>query len=177
MSVKARTPHAPRRLRRDALERRPQTVVQRGQGPQGQRISWHNAMGTLLQPGAVKVLEQYARQRVPHLVAALSPTPDVACCGVVLRYGVKQQPGAELRSLVGRSGRHGLQQSAVGRVGGTAQGRRGAQASGTGEDAEVLTRRAFVKTWSVPCFLLLRSSQRATAHWSWPGQSSDSNLG
>lgn len=46
-------------------------------------------MGTLLQPGAVKGLEQYARQRVPHLVAALSPTPDVACCGIVLRYGVE----------------------------------------------------------------------------------------
>lgn len=89
LSVTARTPHAPRRLRRDALERRPQTVVQRGQGAQGLRIPWSSAMGTLLQPGAVKGLEQYARQRVPHLVAALSPTPDVACCGIVLRYGVE----------------------------------------------------------------------------------------
>jgi hypothetical protein len=58
----------------------------------GQRIPWNNAMGTLLQPGAVKVLEQYARQRVPHLVDALGPTPDVARCGIVLRYEWNSEP-------------------------------------------------------------------------------------
>ncbi|MGM3057761.1 hypothetical protein ACS2TD_27250, partial [Bacillus cereus group sp. BC334] len=58
----------------------------------GQRIPWSNAMGTLLQPGAVKELEQYARQRVPHLVAALGPTPDASRCGIVLRYEWNSEP-------------------------------------------------------------------------------------
>ena len=58
----------------------------------GQRIPWNNAMGTLLQPGAVKVLEQYARQRVPHLVEALGPNLDVARCGIVLRYEWNSEP-------------------------------------------------------------------------------------
>lgn len=71
-------------------EGKPQCSVDKDR--KGQRIPWNNAMGTLLQPGAVKVLEQYARQRVPHLVAALGPTPDVARCGIVLRYEWNSEP-------------------------------------------------------------------------------------
>ena len=71
-------------------EGKPQCSVDKDR--KGQRIPWSNAMGTLLQPGAVKVLEQYARQRVPHLVAALGPTPDAARCGIVLRYEWNSEP-------------------------------------------------------------------------------------
>lgn len=58
----------------------------------GQLVPWNNAMGTLLIPNAVNVLEQYGRQRVPHLVAALGNAPDVARCGTVLRYEWTREP-------------------------------------------------------------------------------------
>ena len=131
-------------------------------GPQGQRIPWSNAMGTRLQTGAVKGLEQYARQRVPHLVTPSAPrrtSPAAAsCCAMEWNSNPVQNP----RSLAGRLGRHDRRQPQIGRVGGTAEGRRGAQASGAEEDVEVLTRRAFVKTWSVPYFPYFRRATPAS---------------
>lgn len=56
----------------------------------GQRVPWSNAMGTLLPPGAVKVLEQYARQDVFR--EALGASRDVTKCGIVLRYEWGSEP-------------------------------------------------------------------------------------
>ncbi len=58
----------------------------------GQRVPWSNAMGTLIPPNAVKVLEQNARQGVPHLREALGASPDVSKCGTVLRYEWGSEP-------------------------------------------------------------------------------------
>lgn len=88
----ARTPPVPggRTIAHWSEEGKPQCSVDKDR--KGQRIPWSNAMGTLLQPGAVTVLEQYGRSRVPHLVDALGPTPDVARCGIVLRYEWNSEP-------------------------------------------------------------------------------------
>jgi len=56
----------------------------------GQRVPSPNAMGTLLPPNAVKVLEQYARQDVFREV--LGTSRDVAKCGTVLRYEWGSEP-------------------------------------------------------------------------------------
>lgn len=56
----------------------------------GQRVPWSNAMGTLLPPNAVKVLEQYARQDVFR--EALGASRDISKCGTVLRYEWGSEP-------------------------------------------------------------------------------------
>ncbi|MDR7095651.1 hypothetical protein [Hydrogenophaga laconesensis] len=56
----------------------------------GQRVPSTNAMGTLLPPNAVKVLEQYARQDVFR--EALGASRDVSKCGTVLRYEWGSEP-------------------------------------------------------------------------------------
>jgi len=58
----------------------------------GQPVPWGQAVGTLLIPNAVNMLEQYARQRMPHLLAALGDPPDVSRCGTVLRYEWTSEP-------------------------------------------------------------------------------------
>lgn len=59
-------------------------------GRNGQRVPSPNAMGTLLQPNAVKVLEQYARQ--DFLREALGTSRDPSKCGTVLRYEWGSEP-------------------------------------------------------------------------------------
>jgi len=56
----------------------------------GQRTPSLNAMGTLLPPNAVKVIEQYARQDVFR--DALGASRDAAKCGTVLRYEWGSEP-------------------------------------------------------------------------------------
>lgn len=56
----------------------------------GQRVPSLNAMGTLLPPNAVKVLEQQARQDVFR--EALGPARDASRCGTVLRYEWGSEP-------------------------------------------------------------------------------------
>ncbi|MBN9427094.1 MAG: hypothetical protein J0H09_11375 [Burkholderiales bacterium] len=56
----------------------------------GQRVPSPNAMGTLVVPNAVRILEQYARQGV--LREALGASPDVSKCGTVLRYEWGSEP-------------------------------------------------------------------------------------
>jgi len=56
----------------------------------GHRVPWSNAMGTLIPPNAVKVLEQYARQDVFR--QALGASRDVSNCGTVLRYEWGSEP-------------------------------------------------------------------------------------
>lgn len=56
----------------------------------GQRVPSSNAMGTLLVPNAVKVLEQQARQGV--LREALGASMDASKCGTVLRYEWISEP-------------------------------------------------------------------------------------
>lgn len=56
----------------------------------GQRVPWSNAMGSLLPPNAVKVLEQYARQDVFR--EALGASRDASKCGTVLRYEWGSEP-------------------------------------------------------------------------------------
>ena len=56
----------------------------------GQRLPWSNALGTLVPPNAVKVLEQYARQDVFR--DALGASKDASRCGTVLRYEWGSEP-------------------------------------------------------------------------------------
>ena len=56
----------------------------------GQRVPSLNAMGTLLPPNAVKVLEQQARQDVFR--DALGASRDASRCGTVLRYEWGSEP-------------------------------------------------------------------------------------
>lgn len=63
---------------------KPQCTV--GRDRAGQRVPAENTQGTLLPPNATKVLEQQARQSVPHLREALGTPADPSRCGTVLRY-------------------------------------------------------------------------------------------
>lgn len=56
----------------------------------GQRTPSLNAMGTLIPPGAVKVLEQQARQ--DFFREALGASRDASKCGTVLRYEWGSEP-------------------------------------------------------------------------------------
>lgn len=69
-------------------EGRAQCIVSKERN--GQRGPSSNAMGTLVPPNAVKVLEQYARQDVFR--DALGASRDASKCGTVLRYEWGSEP-------------------------------------------------------------------------------------
>ncbi len=71
----------------------------------GQRVPAQNTTGTLLPPNAPKVLEQQARQQVPHLREAMGNAIDVSRCGTVLRYEWISEPVREFEAwLVDQGG-------------------------------------------------------------------------